>query len=241
VALAPDLIFAHSPPVTSELKKATQSIPIVFVQVTDPVGAGLVASLSRPGGNVTGFSTFEFAMGTKWLELLRELAPSITRVGVMQFARSPTWSGQLRAVEAAAEAVGTQIVPAGVEGAADIERTMAEVARGPNGGLIVMPDTLTLMHRELIVALARQYQLPAVYPFRYFPESGGLLSYGIDLVDVWRRAAIYVDRVLKGVKAGDLPVQQPTKYELVINLKTAKALGLDVPPSLLARADEVIE
>jgi putative tryptophan/tyrosine transport system substrate-binding protein len=241
VALAPEAILAHSPPATLALSKATQSVPIVFVQITDPVGAGLVVNLARPGANVTGFTTFEFAMGTKWLDLLKGIAPNLTRVGVMQNAKSPTWSGQLQAIEAAAPSLGTQIVPAGVESAADIERSTAEIGREANAGLIVMPDSLTLIHRKLIVSLAQRYHLPAIYPFRYFPDDGGLVSYGIDLADVWRRAATYVDRILNGTAAGDLPVQQPIKFELVINLKTAKTFGLEIPPTLLARADVVIE
>jgi putative ABC transport system substrate-binding protein len=175
------------------------------------------------------------------LDLLKGIAPNLTRVGVLQNAKSPTWSGQLQAIEAAAPSLGTQIVPAGVESAADIERSTAEIGREVNGGLIVMPDSLTLIHRKLIVSLAERYHLPAIYPFRYFPDDGGLISYGVDLADVWRRAATYVDRIFKGTAAGDLPVQQPTKFELVINLRTAKAFGLEVPPTLLARADEVIE
>jgi len=241
VALAPEVILSHSPPATSALSKATRSIPIVFVQITDPVSAGLVANLARPGANITGFTTFEFSMGTKWLDLLKGIAPKLARVAVMQYAKSPTWSGQLQAVEAAAPSLGTQIIPAGVENAADIERSIAEIGREANGGLIVMPDSITLIHRKLIVSLTERYRLPAIYPFRYFPDDGGLISYGIDLADVWRRSATYVDRILKGSAAGDLPVQQPTKFELVVNLKTAKALGLEIPPTLLARADEVIE
>jgi putative ABC transport system substrate-binding protein len=241
VALAPEVILSHSPPATAALGKATRSIPIVFVQITDPVGSGLVANLARPGANITGFATFEFSMGSKWLDLLKEVAPKLERVAVMQYAKSPTWLGQLQAVEAAAPSLGTQIVPAGVENAADIESSMAAIGREANGGLIVMPDSITLIHRKLIVSLAERFKLPAVYPFRYFPDDGGLISYGTDLADVWRLGAGYVDRILKGSAAGDLPVQQPTKFELVINLKTAKALRLEISPTLLARADEVIE
>jgi len=241
IALAPEVIFSHSPPATVALSKATRSVPIVFVQITDPVGAGLVSDLAHPGANVTGFTTFEFSMGTKWLDLLKEIAPNIERVAVMQYAKSPTWSGQLQAVEKAAPSLGIQIVPAGAENAVDIEHSIAEIGRRANGGLIVMPDSITLIHRKLIVSLADRYHLPAIYPFRYFPDDGGLMSYGIDLNDVWRRGATYVDRILKGSVAGDLPVQQPTKFELVVNLKTAKTLGLEISPALLARADEVIE
>jgi putative ABC transport system substrate-binding protein len=241
VASTPEVILSHSPPATSALSRATRSIPIVFVQITDPVGAGLVANLAHPGANITGFTTFEFSMGTKWLDLLKGVAPNLARVAVMQYAKSPTWSGQLQAVEAAAPSLGIQIIPAGVENAVDIERSIAEIGREANGGLIVMPDSITLIHRKLIVSLAERYHLPAIYPFRYFPDDGGLISYGIDLADVWRRAATYIDRILKGSAAGDLPVQQPTKFELVINLKTAKVLDLEIPPKLLAQADEVIE
>jgi ABC-type uncharacterized transport system substrate-binding protein len=241
VALAPEVIFSHSPPATVALSKATRSIPIVFVQITDPVGAGLVKDLAHPGANITGFTTFEFSMGTKWLGLLKEIAPKTARIAVMQYAKSPTWSGQLQAVVEAAPSMGIRVVPAGVENALDIERSMAEIGREENSGLIVMPDSMTLINRKLILSLAEQYRLPAIYPFRYFPDDGGLISYGIDLNDVWRRGATYVDRILKGVAAGDLPVQQPTKFELVVNLRTAKALGLDASSSLLARADEVIE
>jgi ABC-type uncharacterized transport system substrate-binding protein len=241
VALAPDVILAHSRPVTSALQQATRTLPIVFVQVTDPLGTGFVASLSRPGGNVTGFTTFELSIGGKWLDLLKELAPRVDRLAVMQYEKSPAWPGQLRAVEAVAPSFGVEIVPIGVNGPIEIENAISAFGREPNGGLIVMPDTLTLIHRKLIVTLAHRLRLPAVYPFRYFPESGGLLSYGIDLIDVWRRAATYIDHILKGANPADLPIQQPTKFELVVNLRTAKALGLDVPVTVLARADEVIE
>jgi len=241
VALTPEVIFSHSPPATQALSKATRSIPIVFVQITDPVGAGLVNDLAHPGANVTGFTTFEFSMGTKWLGLLKEIAPNIQQVAVMQYAKSPTWSGQLQAVENVSASLGVHVVPAGVENAVDIERSIVEIGRETNGSLLVMPDSITLIHRKLIVSLAERYRLPAIYPFRYFPNDGGLISYGIDLNDVWRRGATYVDRILKGSAPGDLPVQQPTKFELVINLKTAKALGLGTSSELLARADEVIE
>lgn len=241
VALAPEVILSHSPPATTALSKATRTIPIVFVQITDPVGAGLVANLAHPGANVTGFTTFEFSMGSKWLELLKGVAPQVQRVAVMQYAKSPTWSGQIQAVEQAGLSLQKKITPAAVENAADIERFIGDIGREPNGGLIVMPDSITLINRKLIVSLTEQYRLPAIYPFRYFPDDGGLISYGIDLGDVWRRGATYVDRILKGTAAGDLPVQQPTKFELVINLKTARALGLQISPSLLARADDVIE
>jgi putative tryptophan/tyrosine transport system substrate-binding protein len=241
VALMPDAILAHSPPATLALSTATRSVPIVFVQIADPVGAGLVSNLAHPGANVTGFATFEFAMGTKWLDLLKTIAPNLARVAVMQYAKSPTWSGQLQVVEAAAPSLGIQVVPAGVESAADIERSIAEIGSEANSGLVVLPDGLMLIHRKLIVSLAERYRLPTIYPFRYFADNGGLISYGIDIADVWRRAATYIDRILKGTPPGDLPVQQPTKFELVINLKTAKEFGIEIPATLLARADEVIE
>jgi putative tryptophan/tyrosine transport system substrate-binding protein len=241
VALTPDAILAHSPPATLALSTATRSVPIVFVQIADPVGAGLVSNLAHPGANVTGFATFEFAMGTKWLDLLKTIAPNLARVAVMQYAKSPTWSGQLQVVEAAAPSLGIQVVPAGVESAADIERSIAEIGSEANSGLVVLPDGLMLIHRKLIVSLAERYRLPTIYPFRYFADNGGLISYGIDIADVWRRAATYIDRILKGTPPGDLPVQQPTKFELVINLKTAKEFGIEIPATLLARADEVIE
>jgi ABC-type uncharacterized transport system substrate-binding protein len=241
VALKPDLIFAHSPVVTLALSKATQSIPIVFVQITDPVGSGLVASLARPGGNVTGFATFEFEMATKWLDMLKEVAPGIVRVGVMQYAKSPTWIGQIRTFESLGHNFGVQVVPAGVETSTEIESAFAAIGQTANGGIVILPDTFTLFHRKLIIGLAAQHRLPAIYPFRYFTEDGGLISYGIDLIDIWRRSGNYINDILRGATAADLPVQQPTKFEMVVNLKTASTLGLTVSPTLLARADKVIE
>jgi ABC-type uncharacterized transport system substrate-binding protein len=237
VALTPDVILASGTPVTAALQQATVNVPIVF----DPVGAGFVESLARPGGNTTGFPVFEYGMSAKWLELLKEIAPRVTRAAVLRDLAIAAGSGQLGAIQAVAPSLGVELSPVGVRDAGEIERAVTAFARGSNGGLIVTGSTATVVHRELIVMLAARHRLPAVYAFRYFVTSGGLISYGPDSIDPFRRAAGYVDRILKGEKVADLPVQAPTKYELVINLKTAKALGLDVPTSLVARADEVIE
>jgi putative ABC transport system substrate-binding protein len=242
VGLKPDVLLAASSLPLQALQRETRTIPIVFAQINDPVGSGFVASLARPGGNITGFTPAEFSMGGKLLEVLREVAPSVTQVAILLPAELAPQVGMLRAIEAVAPALGVQATSADVHDAAEIERAIGAFARNSNGGLIVLSSPATNVHRELIVALAARHRLPAVYPYRYFVAEGGLISYGIDdLSDLWRRAASYVDRILKGEKAGDLPVQQPTKFELVINLKTAKALGLTIPPGVLARADEVIE
>jgi putative tryptophan/tyrosine transport system substrate-binding protein len=239
VALAPDAILAMSTPAVLALQQATHTVPIVFVQVIDPVGAGMVASLARPGGNTTGFAAFEYGMSGKWVELLREIAPSAMRLAVL---RDLTIGiAQLAAIQAVAPTLGVELSVIGVQGADEIESAVTAFARSPNGGLIVTASTSTATHRELISTLATRHRLPAVYPFRYFVIEGGLISYGPDSTDPYRRAAGYVHRILKGEKPADLPVQTPTKYELVVNLKTAKALGLDLPASVLARADEVIE
>jgi putative tryptophan/tyrosine transport system substrate-binding protein len=238
-ALAPDVIVGTGTAVMGPLQRATRTLPIVFVQVIDPVGAGFVASLARPGGNTTGFTVFEFGMSGKWLELLKEIAPRVTRVGVLRDFASGL--GQLGAIQSVAASFGVELTPIGVSDAGEIERSITAFARGANSGLIVTGSTDALVQRELITTLAARHRLPAVYSFRYFAASGGLISYGPDSIDPYRRAAGYVDRILKGEKPADLPVQAPTKYELVINLKTAKALGLEVPASVLARADEVIE
>ena len=240
-ALAPDIILAGGGAVVPSLLQATRAIPIVFTQTPDPVGAGFVESLARPGGNVTGFMLYEYGIGAKWLELLKEIAPHVTRAAVIRDAAIASGIGQWGAIQTAAPSFGVELRPVDVRDASEIERAIAAFARSPNGGLIVAASTLAVVHRDLIVTLAARHKLPAVYPSRFFVRSGGLIFYGPDSVEPHRRAAGYVDRILKGEKPADLPVQAPTKYELVINLKTAKALGLDVPPTLSARADEVIE
>ena len=241
VGLAPDVIVANTSAVVAALQRATRTIPIVFAQVADPVGQGFVASLARPGGNVTGFATTESAISLKWLELLKEIAPSVTRVAVIYDPANPNWAGYLRALDATAPSFAVQLTAVLVRNEDDIKGAIEALAREPNGGLIVVASPLMAGHRELIISLAARHRVPAVYQFRFFVTSGGLVSYGIDNIDLFRRAAGYVDRILKGEKPADLPVQNPTRYLLVINLKTAKALGLDVPPMLLPRTDEVIE
>jgi putative ABC transport system substrate-binding protein len=226
------------------LLRETHTLPIVFAQVSDPVGSGFIASLARPGGNVTGFTNIniESSIGGKWLELVREVAPAVRRVAIIYNPPTAPFAGYyLRPFEAAGAAYGVQASAVKIHSDPDIENAFAALAREPGGGVVVLPDTFTGVHREQIVSLAARYRLPAVYPFRWFAEIGGLLSYGIDSEDMFRRAGSYVDRILKGAKPADLPVQAPTKYELVINLKTAKALGITVPDTLLVRADEVIE
>ncbi len=241
VALAPDLILSSGTPTVAALQKATRSVPIVFAQVVDPVGNGFVETLARPGGNITGFSVFEYGISGKWLELLKEIAPSVTRAAILRDLALASGSGQFGALQSVAPSLGVELSPVGVGNAGTMERAVVAFARSPNGGLIVTASTLAVIHRELITRLAAEHRLPAVYHSSYYTTSGGLISYGPNSIDPFRRAASYVDRILKGEKPADLPVQAPTRYELVINLKTAKALGLDVPPTLLARADEVIE
>jgi putative ABC transport system substrate-binding protein len=241
VALAPEVILAVGSSVVGPLLVATRTVPIVFVQVSDPVGAGFVPNLARPGGNATGFMLFEFGISAKWIELLKEVAPRVTRVAVLFDSSSPTGFGQLGAIQSVAPSLGVEISPINFRDATDIEPAVAAFARGSNDGLIALPGVQPLIHRELIIALAARQKLPAVYPYRYHVTSGGLICYGPDEIEQYRQAAGYVDRILKGEKPADLSVQAPTKYELVINLKTAKALGLEVPPTLLARAEEVIE
>ena len=241
IALQPDMIVAGGGPAAFALWQATRSVPIVFVQVVDPVGLGIVASMARPGGNLTGFTHFESAIVGKWLEALKEIAPGMSRATILFDSDNPASAVYLRAVETVPPSFGVQLTPTGVRNTAEIERLIDQFAREPNGGLIVLPGPATNNHRELIIALAARHRLPAAYPQRYYAKGGGLMSYGVDLADQFRRAAGYVDRILKGEKPADLPVQAPTKYELVINLKTAKTLGLEIPPTLLARADEVIE
>jgi len=241
VALAPDVILSASGSALPFLLEATRSIPIVFAQTADPVGSGFVASLAKPGGNATGFTQIDFGMTGKWLELLKQIAPNITRAAVIRDARDPAGLGQWGAIHAVAPSLGVEVSPINAHDANEMQRAITAFARSPNGGLVVTASAPTAVHRETITALAARHRLPAVYPFRYHITVGGLISYGPDPIDQYRRAAGYVDRILKGEKPADLPVQAPTKYELVINLKTAKALGLTVPDNLLARADEVIE
>ena len=241
VALAPDVILATGSPPVAALQQATRSAAIVFADVGDPVGQGFVETLARPGGNTTGFMLFEYAMGGKWLELLKEIAPGVTRAAVLRDTASTVAVGQFGAIQAAAAALGVELSPLGMRDADEVERSISTFARAANGGLIVAASTLAFVHRERIITCAARYKLPAVYFVRGFVASGGLIAYGPNQIDPCRRAAGYVDRILKGEKPADLPVQAPTKYELVINLKTAKALNLIVPPTLLARADEVIE
>jgi ABC-type uncharacterized transport system substrate-binding protein len=241
VALAPDVILATGSASVGPLLQATRAVPIVFVVVPDPVAAGFVDSLARPGGNATGFINFEYGIGAKWLEVLKEIAPGVRRVAVVRDPALAVGAGQFGAIQAAAPSFGIELGPVNVRDAAEIERGVAAFARSSNDGLIVTGSALAVVHRDAIVAAAARHKLPAVYPDRTFVADGGLISYGPDFNDQFRRAAGYVDRILKGEKPADLPVQAPTKYELVVNLKTAKALGLTVPPTLLARADEVIE
>jgi putative tryptophan/tyrosine transport system substrate-binding protein len=242
VALAPDVLVAGTGTSTAApLLEATRTLPIVFVTVIDPVGAGFVASLARPGGNATGFTMFEYGMSGKWLELLKEIAPRLMRVAVLRDPAIASGIGQFSAVQAVAPSLGVEVSPVDVRDAGEIERAITVFARGVNGGLIVTASGSALSHRHLIATLAARHRLPAIYAGRHYVTAGGLISYGPDLVDQFRRAAGYVDRILRGDKPADLPVQAPTKYDLIINLKTAKALGLDMPATVLARADEVIE
>jgi ABC-type uncharacterized transport system substrate-binding protein len=240
-ALAPDVILTGSSVTVAALLQATRTIPTVFTIVVDPVGAGYVDSLARPGGNATGFTAYEYSMSGKWPELLKEIAPSVTRAVVLRDPAIASGPGQFAAIQAVASSLGLELRPVDVRDASEIERTIAVFAQSTNSGVIVTGSTGATAHRELIIALAARHRLPAVYNSRFWPAGGGLISYGPDFLDQLRRAASYVDRILKGEKAADLPVQAPTKYELVINLKTANALGLEVPSTLLARADEVIE
>ena len=241
VALAPDVILAHSSAAVAPLLEATRTVPIVFTTVADPVGAGYVDSLARPGGNATGFVVFEYSIAAKWLELLKEIAPGVTRAAVLRESAIAAGPSQFAVIQAVAPSLGVELRVVDVRDASEIERAITVFAQGSNSGLIVTGSTGAAFHRGMIVTLAARHKLPAVYSFRYFATVGGLISYGPDSMDPYRRAAGYVDRILKGENPAYLPVQAPTKYELVINLKTARALGLEVPPTLLARADEVIE
>jgi putative ABC transport system substrate-binding protein len=241
VKLHPELIVTYATTALSAIQMATRDIPIVFVQVTDPVGAGYVASLARPGGNITGLTQHEFSIGLKWLELLKEIVPSVRDVAVLYDPRNPATTGYLKVIEEGARPVGIRLSPLAIYDSADIERGLTTMAGSQNSGLIILPGAGLSIHRDAVIALADQLRLPAVYPFRYWTKSGGLAFYGVDNIDLYRRAATYVDRVLKGDRPGDLPVQHATTFELVLNLKTAKKLGLEFPSKLLFTADEVIE
>jgi putative tryptophan/tyrosine transport system substrate-binding protein len=241
VALAPDVFLASGTLSVTPLQRLSRTLPIVFVGVVDPVGGGIVDSLARPGGNATGFLVFEYSLGGKWLDLLKQISPSVTRVAVLRDPNIPSGTALFGVIQSAAQSLGVEVSPVSMRDAGEIERAVAAFARSANGGLIVTPAASVSVHRDLIVTLAARHKLPAVYPYRFMVAGGGLISYSPDQVDEFRRAAVYVDRILKGEKAADMPVQAPTKYELAINLKTAKALGLTVPPSLLASADQVIE
>jgi len=241
VALKPDVILAAGGSHVGPLQQATRTVPIVFVEVADAVGGGFVQSLSRPGGNATGFTNYEYDISGKWLELLKQITPGMTRAAFLRDATNPSGAGQFGVIQALARSLGVDVIPVNSRDAGEVERGINEFASKPNGGLIIAPNSFALVHRELIITLAERYKLPTIYPFRYFVSGGGLISYGPDTVDQYRRAAGYVDRILKGEKPADLPVEQSTKVVLAINLKTAHALGLEVSPSLLARADEVIE
>lgn len=241
VALSPDVIVASGTATMGPLLSAVRTLPIVFVNVADPVGAGFVESLARPGGNATGFMQFEYSLSGKWVELLKQIAPGVTRMAVLRDPSITSGIGQFAVIQSVAPSAGMEVVPVNVRDSAEIERRLAAFSRSPNGGMIATASARAVVHRDLLVALAARHRLPTIYHRRVFPASGGLISYGPNLIDQFRQAGGYAGRVLKGEKPADLPVQAPTRYELVINLKTAKALGLAVPPSLIATADEVIE
>jgi putative ABC transport system substrate-binding protein len=241
VELRPDVIVAATTPAVTAVRQQTLSIPIIFVQVPDAVSAGYVTSLAHPDGNVTGFTNFEFSIGGRWLEVIKECSPGVSRVGVVFDPANPSWTAYLRTIEAAAPSFKVQLVPIGVRDAAEIEASIGSFAHEPNGALLVLPSPVATLNRSSVIAMATQHRLPAVYPYSFFVAMGGLISYGVDLPEQYKQAASYVDRVLRGAKPADLPVQLPTKFQLVINLKTAKTLGLDLPTTLVSRADEVIE
>ena len=241
IALAPDVILTAGASAAGPLLQATRTIPVVFVIVPDPVGAGFVESLARPGGNATGFLMFEYGISGKWLELLNQIAPRVKRVAVLRDPTTTAGIGQFSAIQSAAPSIGVEVSPINMRDATEIERSIATFARAPDGGLILTASALAAIHRDLVITLAARHKLPVVYHNRFYVTAGGLISYGPDFTDQFRRAALYVDRILKGEKPADLPVQAPTRYVLAINLKTAKALGVDLPQSLLASADEVIE
>jgi ABC-type uncharacterized transport system substrate-binding protein len=241
IALQPDVILVQSPPVAAVMQRETRAIPIVFVDISDPIGPGFVASLARPGGNLTGVITFEAGIPGKWLAMLKEIAPGLAHVALVSNPKTTSFNYWRQAAEATAPSVGIELLTNEVGTASDIERAIDACARVPNGGLLLPPDTTTIQHRDLVIALAAQHRLPAVYSFRFFVVAGGLMSYSVDFVEQYRRAASYVDGILRGANPADLPVQAPTKFETAINLKAAKAIGLTVPPGLLVAADEVIE
>jgi len=241
IELRPDVVLAAGALAATALREQTLSVPIVFTHVVDPVSAGFVTNLARPEGNITGFTNFEFTVGGKWLQLLKDCAPSVDRIAVVFDPANPTWGAYLRTIEAAAPSFGVRLIPAGVRDAAEITQRVATFARDPNGALVVLPGPVTIRHREAIIVAAARHRLPTIYPYRFFTVDGGLMSYGSDVLDSYRRAASYIDRILRGTKVAELPVQQPTKYELTINVKTAKTLGLTVPDTVLGCADEVIE
>ena len=241
LALQPDAILAHSTPVAAALQRESRAIPIVFVNVSDPLGSGFVASLARPGGNLTGLLMYEESIVGKWLAMLKEIAPHVARAAFVANPKITTYDYYLRTAEAIAPSLAIELVPSPIETAADIERVIESFARAPNGGLFLPPSGTTILHRDLIIALAARHRLPAVYAFRFFAAEGGLMSYGIHQIDMFRQTASYVDRILRGANPADLPVQAPTKFETAVNLKTARALGLTVPPGMLVAADEVIE
>ena len=242
ITLSPDVVVATAGSVVTAFQQASRAVPIVFVTTIDPVGGGWIESLARPGGNVTGFSSYEFSISAKWLELLKDIAPDLKRVAVIRDASVPAGSGGFAAIQTGAASFNIELTPVGVRDADEIERGISRFATGPNGGLVVVgPPSSLVIHRDLIITLAARHKLPAVYPNRLFITHGGLMSYGADSIDQYHRSASYIDRILKGEKPADLPVQAPVRYQLVINLKTANTLGLTVPPTVLARADEVIE
>jgi ABC-type uncharacterized transport system substrate-binding protein len=241
IALQPDVILAQTPPVVAVMQRESRTIPVVFVDVSDPIGPGFVASLARPGGNLTGVISYEAGITGKWLAMLREIAPGLTRVALVGNPKTTSFNYWLQGGKETAPSLRVELLANEVETASDIERVILDLARVPNGGLLMPPDSTIILHSDLVIALAARHRLPAVYPFRFFVVAGGLMSYSIDFVEQYRRAAAYVDRILRGANPADLPVQAPTKFETVVNLKTAKALGLTVPPGLLVAADEVIE
>jgi putative ABC transport system substrate-binding protein len=241
IALQPEVILAQSTPITAAFQQETRAVPIVFVFVNDPIGSGFIANLARPGGNITGLTLFEASAAGKWLAMLKEIAPNLARAGLLFNPKTTSFADYVRDTEAMATSLGMELMPGPIENAADVRRTIESFSQLPNCGVVIPPDATTVVHRNLIIELANQHRLPAVFPFRLFVVSGGLMSYGINFVDVFRQAASYVDRILRGEQPADLPVQAPTKYETVLNLKTARTLGLTVPSTLLVRADEVIE